>query len=87
LPKAEAPAKPAESKGKLTYKLQRELEQLPADIDKAEKEIAALEKETAVPGFYQRPRADTAAVLAKISEAQLKLEQLFARWEELEALK
>jgi ATP-binding cassette subfamily F protein uup len=87
LPKAEAPAKPAESKGKLTYKLQRELEQLPADIDKAEKEIAALEKETAAPGFYQRPRADTAAVLGKISEAQLKLEQLFARWEELEALK
>jgi ATP-binding cassette subfamily F protein uup len=87
LPKAEAPAKPVESKGKLTYKLQRELEQLPADIDKAEKEIAALEKETAAPGFYQRPRTETAAVLAKISEAQLKLEQLFARWEELEALK
>jgi ABC transport system ATP-binding/permease protein len=86
-PKVDAPAKPAETKTKLSYKLQRELEQLPADIDTAEKTIAALEKETLAADFYQRPRADTAAVLARISEAQLKLEQLFARWEELEALK
>ncbi|MGA0805477.1 MAG: ATP-binding cassette domain-containing protein, partial [Pseudohongiellaceae bacterium] len=85
--KAEVPAKPAEPKAKLSYKLQRELEQLPKDIEAAEAEISKLTAATSTPDFYQKPRSETAPLLQQLSDAQVKLEQLFARWEELEGMK
>jgi ABC transport system ATP-binding/permease protein len=78
---------PAQSKARLSYKLQRELEQLPKDIEKAEQEITRLEQQSLQPGFYQKPREESAQVLAQLGAAQARLEQLFQRWEELEALK
>jgi ATP-binding cassette subfamily F protein uup len=92
-PAAKTEAKPAvaakapDNKPKLSYKLQRELEQLPAEIDKLEQQIAALEQQTADPAFYQQPHSATAPVLQQLSDAQVKLEQLFERWQELEAIK
>ena len=80
-------ATPVPSKSALTYKLQRELEQLPLKIENAEKEISALEEKIADPDFFQKAHSDTEPVFTALTQAQQKLEQLFHRWEELESLK
>jgi ATP-binding cassette subfamily F protein uup len=69
---------------KLSYKEQRELEQLPRDIDATEREIATLEAAVAAPGFFQKPHADTEPVYRQLGLAQQKLERLYLRWQQLE---
>ena len=86
-PAAAAPAAqpaPSAAKPKLSYKEQRELEQLPRDIDATEQEIARLEAAVAVPGFFQKPHADTEPVYRQLGLAQQKLERLYLRWQQLE---
>jgi ATP-binding cassette subfamily F protein uup len=80
-PAAAAPV----SKKKLSYKLQRELEALPGDIDAKEQQIAAVEAEMAEAGFYQRPAAETAKVIASLEQLQAELDALLERWAELDA--
>jgi len=87
-PSAAAPAAaPAQepAKKKLSYKLQRELESLPGLIDAQEAKIAQVNEEIAGPTFYQRPAAETAAVLAKLETLQQELDALLERWAELDA--
>ncbi|MGY3296806.1 ATP-binding cassette subfamily F protein uup [Pseudomonas sp. TE6288] len=72
------------SKKKLSYKLQRELEMLPGQIDELERRMAEAQEEVSAAGFYQRPIAETAAVLAKIEKLQGELDVLVERWAELE---
>ncbi|MNN02914.1 ABC transporter ATP-binding protein uup [compost metagenome] len=83
-----APAPVAEvadgSKKKLSYKLQRELEMLPGQIDELEQRMAEAQEEVNAAGFYQRPIAETSAVLAKIEKLQGELDVLVERWAELE---
>jgi ATP-binding cassette subfamily F protein uup len=73
------------AKKKLSYKLQRELEALPGDIDAKEQQIAAVEAEMADAGFYQRPAAETAKVIASLEQLQAELDVLVERWAELDA--
>jgi ATP-binding cassette subfamily F protein uup len=80
-----AAAAPAPAKKKLSYKLQRELEALPGDIDAKEQQIAAVEAEMADAGFYQRPAAETAKVIAHLEQLQAELDALVERWAELDA--
>ncbi len=80
-PVADAPV----AKKKLSYKLQRELEALPGDIDAKEQQIAAVEAEMAEAGFYQRPAAETTAVLARLETLQTELDAMMERWAELDA--
>jgi ATP-binding cassette subfamily F protein uup len=75
----------ASAKKKLSYKLQRELEALPEQIDEVEAQIAALTAEMAEAGFYQRPAEQTAAVLAQLENRQAALDSLLERWAELDA--
>ena len=75
---AEAPKK------KLSYKLQRELDAIPAQIDAAELNIAELQAQIADASFYQQPADKTAAVLAALQSAQEELDHLVERWAELE---
>jgi ATP-binding cassette subfamily F protein uup len=82
-PVVEAAAAPA--KKKLSYKLQRELEALPGQIDEKEQQIAAVEAEMADAGFYQRPAAESAAVIARLEAMQAELEVMVERWAELDA--
>ena len=79
-----ADAAPA-AKKKLSYKLQRELEALPADIDAKEQQIAAVEADMADAGFYLRPAAETAKVIASLETLNQELEVLMERWAELDA--
>ncbi|MGE8390825.1 MAG: ATP-binding cassette domain-containing protein, partial [Pseudomonas sp.] len=72
------------SKKKLSYKLQRELEMLPGQIDAVEQRMAVAQEEVNAPGFYQRPIEETSAVLAKLEQMQSELDALVERWAELE---
>ncbi|MNH16912.1 ABC transporter ATP-binding protein uup [compost metagenome] len=72
------------SKKKLSYKLQRELEALPGQIDVLEQRMAEAQEEVSAAGFYQRPIGETSAVLAKIEKIQGELDVLVERWAELE---
>ncbi|MCB1805168.1 MAG: ABC transporter ATP-binding protein, partial [Candidatus Competibacteraceae bacterium] len=69
---------------KLSYKEQRELEQLPARIEQLENELADVQNETVAADFYQRDAATIKNTLSQLEALQQKLEQAYARWEELE---
>ena len=70
---------------KLSYKLQRELESLPAEIERLETALAAIHEQMADPTFYQSPAPEIAAVSNRAAALQADLEAAFGRWEELEA--
>lgn len=86
---AAAPAPVAEAaapaKKKLSYKVQRELDMLPSQIDEMEQKIAKLEADIAAPSFYQQGAEATAAVLAQLEVAQVQLDGLVERWAELDS--
>lgn len=78
---------PKKSAAKLSYNLLRELEQLPQRLEQLEKDIEALQAQVSDAGFFSRPHSETQQVLADLATAEQALEQAFARWEELEAMK
>ncbi len=82
---AEASVEAPAAKKKLSYKLQRELEMLPGQIEAMEQQIAAIEAQMADAGFYLRPAAETAAVIAKLEQMQAELDVMVERWAELDA--
>ncbi|NDO80433.1 ABC transporter ATP-binding protein [Citrobacter sp. NCU1] len=73
--------------GKLSYKLQRELEQLPQQLEELEAKLETLQAQVADATFFSQPHEHTQKVLADLSDAEQELEQAFERWEYLEALK
>jgi ATP-binding cassette subfamily F protein uup len=80
---AARPRKP----GKLTFKEQRELEGMEAAILAAEERKAALEAALADPATYQREGAGVARLTAELDEVGAEVEDLYRRWQELEALR
>ncbi|MBV33998.1 MAG: ABC transporter ATP-binding protein [Rickettsiales bacterium] len=72
---------------KLSYKDQRELDQLPAKIAELEQKIEQVQNTMAEPDFYQQDHEKVASVSAELDSYESGLEQLFERWEELEAMK
>ena len=83
-PKAETVKR---SSSKLSYKLQRELEQLPQLLEDLEAKLEALQTQVADASFSSQPHEQTQKVLADMAAAEQELEQAFERWEYLEALK
>ena len=73
-----------EAKKKLSYKLQRELEALPGQIEALEEKIAAVQQEISDAGFYQKPIDHTSKVLADLEKMQAELDVLVERWAELD---
>ncbi|HET8817481.1 MAG TPA: ABC transporter ATP-binding protein [Pseudidiomarina sp.] len=71
---------------KLSYKLQRELEQLPTQIESLEREQEELTAIVSEPEFYSRPQAETSTVLNRLSELEIMLLTALERWDELENL-
>ncbi|MDY7219043.1 ATP-binding cassette domain-containing protein [Denitrificimonas sp. JX-1] len=69
---------------KLSYKLQRELDAIPQQIDKLETELEALNEQVSQADFYQQPIEKTEVVLAQITTVQEQLDALIERWAELE---
>ena len=72
---------------KLSYKDQRELDQLPAEIQQIEQSIAELQQVVATPDFYAQDKTIVQRKLKELGEAESHLEQRVERWGELESLK
>src|SRR5579859_202769 len=72
---------------KLSYKDQRELDELPKKMEKLAAEIAAIEAKLADPAFYNRDPDGFAKQSARLTEAQAEYERAEERWLELEMLK
>ena len=72
-------------KKKLSYKEQRELEQLPAQIDALEAEQTAIRDELADGSLYARDGTRAAALHARDGEIEELLMQALERWSELSA--
>ena len=72
---------------KLSYKEQRELEQLPQQLEELETKITALQAEIADPAFFQQAHDITDAKLKALADTEAELETAFLRWEELEEKK
>jgi ATP-binding cassette subfamily F protein uup len=91
---APKPAKPSRPKPparkpkptKLSYKEQRELEALPAQIEILEQEQAGLHTAMADPAFYRRDKADIAAAKQRMEALELELSEAYRRWESLEGM-
>ena len=81
-----ASVKSETKKIKLSYKLQHELDELPALIDKSEQSIAKIEQEMSSPKFFQSDHEHSSAVTKQLAEAQTQLETYFSRWEELDQM-
>ncbi|MGI9225451.1 MAG: ATP-binding cassette domain-containing protein [Woeseiaceae bacterium] len=76
----------ARPRTKLSYKDQRELDSLPAEIGELEETIAALQQSIAEPGFYAQDNDTVQAKLTELADAETLLEQRVERWGELESL-
>lgn len=72
-------------KKKLSYKLQRELDAIPAKIEDLETELNALHEQVSQVDFYQQPLETTEAVLAQITAVQEQLDVVLERWAELDS--
>ncbi|WP_118879315.1 ABC transporter ATP-binding protein [Haemophilus haemolyticus] len=72
---------------KLSYKEQRELEQLPQLLEELETKITVLQTEIADPAFFQQAHDITDAKLKALADTEAELETAFLRWEELEEKK
>lgn len=72
-------------KSKLSYKLQREYDQLPDAIEALENTITDLETTIAAPDFFTSGN-ETEPTLTALNESQAQLEAAFARWSELETM-
>jgi ATP-binding cassette subfamily F protein uup len=86
-PKSET-TKTAIKKGKkLSYKFQLELDELPQNIDNTENQIEELQQKVNAPDFFKQDKEVTDQSLQELSRLQEVLDQLYARWDELEEMK
>ncbi|MBE4136038.1 ABC transporter ATP-binding protein [Vibrio parahaemolyticus] len=77
---------PKNNSKKLSYKLQRELEALPAKLEQLESDIETLQEQVNDPEFFAKPVEQTQPVLEQLAAVEQELEIAFERWEELEAM-
>ena len=81
----EAPAQGAGKKVKLSYKEQRELEELPQLIASLEDEQSAITQQLNAPDFYKTNPADAKRINARYAEIDDLLLDALERWERIEA--
>src|SRR5690606_26278121 len=80
---APQPAKP-KSKGKLSYKEQRELDALPGEIEALEREQEALAAKMSDPNYYTQDAGTMQADQRRTEEIEALLLDKLERWEALE---
>ena len=86
LSRVTATPKPAKPR-KLSFKEARELEGMEAQIHAVDAEIACIEGLFASPDFHRTHATQTNQLTADLAAAKESLARLYARWEELEAIK
>ncbi|MBA3396133.1 MAG: ABC-F family ATP-binding cassette domain-containing protein [Deltaproteobacteria bacterium] len=72
---------------KLSFKEARELEGIEDQIAKAEARVAELEATLSDPAVFKDRAVDVQTLVASLDAARADVERLFARWQELDALK
>ena len=72
---------------KLSYKDQRELDQLPEEIEALEASIRELQEVTAKPDFYSQEQNVVQERLQALADKETLLEQRVERWSELEEMR
>ena len=70
---------------KLSYREQRELDELPAQIEALEAEQRALGATIADPAFYRQPAAAITAALERTQAIERELLDLYTRWDALDS--
>jgi ATP-binding cassette subfamily F protein uup len=85
--KVNSPIGTVSKKGKISYKEERELQNLPKSIEKLEKKKNSLEVLISAPDFYNNENLMVQKILKDLSDLQAKLDINYQRWEELENLK
>ncbi|NNJ24850.1 ATP-binding cassette domain-containing protein [Alienimonas chondri] len=81
---SQAPAKSKPAGKKLSFKERKELDGLPAKMEKLEAEQAELHAAMAEAGFYQRSQEEITAATDRDAALTKQLEAAFERWETLE---
>ncbi len=82
-----APAKAAPKGRKLSFKEQRELDGIEEAIHAAEAEVAEKEARFLEPDFHRKHGPRVAELTEEIESGKRNVARLYARWEELEAMK
>ncbi len=81
---ANVPAKTQARVKKLSYKLQKEFDDLPKLIESVEQLIATLKNQISETDFYSQTLKIREEKLQALAQAELQLESYFERWAELE---
>ena len=71
---------------KLSYKIQRELDLLPAQVESIEADLKALQNEIGHADFYNKGQDHVSARLERLASQEAELEIIMDRWIEIEAL-
>lgn len=82
-----APVKSSNKPRKLTFKETRELEVIEETILAAEEKVAELDATLNDPSFYVTRSTEAEGLMAELDKAKAEVSHLYARWEELEAIK
>lgn len=69
---------------KSSYKIQRELDQLPKEIEQLESKIENIHEKLSKPDIYTDRRDEAVVIQQDLARSQTQLENLYRRWEELE---
>jgi ATP-binding cassette subfamily F protein uup len=85
--KIEAPRAQKEKPRKLTFKEQKELDTLPQRIAELESEQERITQTMADPDFYRESGPKVSEFTARLDAVKKELAKVYARWEELEAMK
>jgi ATP-binding cassette subfamily F protein uup len=73
-------------KKRLSYKDQREFDELPAKLESLESQKSELEALVADPTFYERHQDEIKKTLSDLQSISEAIEATYSRWEELESL-
>jgi len=71
---------------KLTFREQRELEDLPGTITAIEDRIEIIHRDLADPALYKDPDGDPGALTRELGSLEADLETVYLRWQELESV-
>ncbi len=82
-----APARSQTRPRKLSFKEVRELEGMEAAILAAEERVAELDATLNDPAFYVTRSTEAEGLMAELERARAEVSRLYARWEELEAVR
>jgi ATP-binding cassette subfamily F protein uup len=77
---------PKNNSKKLSYKLQRELEALPAKLEQLESDIETLQEQVNDPEFFTKPVEQTQPVWEQRAAVEQELEIACEGWEDLDAM-